>query len=101
MGVSNILFGNIIRSFAGLENDSAFGHFEEIGDCPNGIIERLAHYFLRYKQLPNDAPRELEVTHTYSREEAHHVINLSFADYRENFGNPESRIDELKMLLRA
>jgi inorganic pyrophosphatase len=89
------------KIIAVLENDAAFGHFEEIGDCPSGIIERLEHYFLSYKQLPNDAPRELEVTHIYSREEAHEVINLSFEDYRENFGNPESRIDELKMLLRA
>jgi len=89
------------KIIAVLINDAAFGHFEEISDCPSGLIERLTHYFLSYKQLPNDAPRELEVTHVYSREEAHQVINLSFADYREKFGEPESRIDELRSLLRA
>lgn len=89
------------KIIAVLNNDAAFGHFEEISDCPSGLIERLTHYFLSYKQLPNDAPRELEVTDVYSREEAHEVIKLSFEDYRENFGNPESRIDELKALLRA
>ena len=89
------------KIIAVLNNDAAFGHFNEINDCPNGLIERLTHYFLSYKQLPNDAPRELEVTHVYSRAEAHEVINLSFADYRATFGNPETRIDELKTLLRA
>ena len=89
------------KIIAVLNNDAAFGHFNEISDCPSGLIERLTHYFLSYKQLPNDAPRELEVTHVYSRDEAHEVINLSFADYRETFGNPETRIDELKTLLRA
>ncbi len=29
------------------------------------------------------------------------VINLSFQDYRETFGEPESRIEELRTLLRA
>ncbi len=89
------------KIIAVLNNDAAFGHFEEISDCPNGLIERLTHYFLSYKQLPNDAPRELEVTHVYSRDEAHEVINLSFEDYRETFGAPESRIEELRTLLRA
>jgi inorganic pyrophosphatase len=89
------------KIIAVLNNDAAFGHFNEISDCPSGLIERLTHYFLSYKQLPNDAPRELEVTDVYSRAEAHEVINLSFADYRETFGSPETRIDELKSLLRA
>ncbi len=89
------------KIIAVLNNDAAFGHFEEINDCPSGLIERLTHYFLSYKQLPNDAPRALEVTHVYSRDEAHAVINLSFEDYRETFGAPESRIEELRVLLRT
>lgn len=89
------------KIIAVLENDAAFGHFEDIADCPSGLIERLEHYFLSYKQLPNDAPRELEVTHRYSRDEAHAVITLSFEDYREKFGAPESRIEELRTLLRS
>jgi inorganic pyrophosphatase len=89
------------KIIAVLENDLAFGQFEDIADCPQGLIDRIAHYFLSYKQLPNDTPRELEVTHVYSRQEAHEVINLSFQDYRDNFGNPESRIDQLRTLLGA
>lgn len=89
------------KIIAVLEKDAAFDKFEDIGDCPQALVDRIAHYFLSYKQLPNAAPRELEVTHVYSRDEAHEVINLSFEDYRETFGNPESRIEELQNLLRA
>ena len=89
------------KIIAVLEKDLAFENINDIKDCPQGLIDRLAHYFLSYKQLPNDSPRELEVTHIYSREEAYEVINLSFRDYREKFGNPETRIDELRALLSA
>lgn len=89
------------KIIAVLENDLAFGNYEDISDCPQGMIDRLAHYFLSYKQLPNDAPRELEVTHVYSRDEAREVINLSFEDYRNSFGHPESRVEELKRLLQT
>lgn len=89
------------KIIAVLEKDVAFENINDIKDCPQGLIDRISHYFLSYKQLPNDAPRELEVTHVYSREEAYEVINLSFQDYREKFGNPETRIDELRALLSA
>jgi inorganic pyrophosphatase len=87
------------KIIAVLEKDLAFENINDIKDCPQGLIDRIAHYFLSYKQLPDDAPRELEVTHVYSRDEALEVINLSFEDYRETFGNPENRIDELRALL--
>ncbi len=87
------------KIIAVLEKDVAFGEFKDISDCPQGLIDRIAHYFLSYKQLPNDTPRELEVTHVYSRNEALEVIDLSFQDYREKFGNPETRFDQLRALL--
>lgn len=89
------------KIIAVLEKDLAFGEIEDIKDCPLGLIERITHYFLSYKQLPNDAPRELEVTHVYSRDEAHEVINLSFEDYHAKFGDPESRVEKLHSLLSA
>ncbi len=89
------------KIIAVLDSDAAFGNFQDISDCPQGLIERLAHYFLSYKQLPNSTPRELEISHVYSRDEAREVINLSFQDYREKFGAPESRIETLRSLLRS
>ncbi len=89
------------KIIAVLEKDLAFGKIEDISQCPSELIDRLAHYFLSYKQLPNDTPRALEVTHVYSREEAFEVIRRSAEDYRTKYGNPETRSDELRRLMNA
>jgi inorganic pyrophosphatase len=89
------------KIIAVLEKDLAFGKIEDISRCPSELIDRLAHYFLSYKQLPDDAPRALEVTHVYSRDEAFEVIKRSARDYRSKFGNPETRFDELRALVNA
>lgn len=89
------------KIIAVLENDLAFGEINDISECSQGMIDRIIHYFLSYKQLPNDTPRALEVAAVYSRDEAVEVIERSFADYRATFGNPETRIEELHRLLHT
>lgn len=89
------------KIIAVLENDLAFGEINDISELQKGMIDRIIHYFLSYKQLPNDTPRALEVAAVYSRDEAFQVIDASFADYRAKFGNPESRVEELRELFRA
>lgn len=69
-----------------LEDDLAYGHISDISQCPKGLIDRLKHYFLSYKQLPGDAPRRVEIVDVYNRAEALEVIRRSIADYQENFG---------------
>lgn len=82
-----------------LESDVAYGHIEELNETPKGLVDRIKHYFLSYKQLPQDAPRRVEITDVYGREEAMDVIRRSFEDYRERYGAPEDRVGELKRLL--
>jgi len=48
----------------------------------------LQHYFLTYKQLPDDPPK-CEITHTYGCEEAKAVIQRSQLDYEKVYGNLE------------
>lgn len=74
------------------ENDLLYGHIREISDCPASIINRLRHYFLTYKELPSNVPgglkgrqRYVEITDTYDRAEAHHVIELARQDYLSHF----------------
>jgi inorganic pyrophosphatase len=88
------------KIIAVLEADVAYGHFKDIMDCPEGLVDRLKHYFLSYKQLPNEAPRRVEIADVYDREEAAEVINRSFRDYRARYGAPEARVGELRRLLR-
>lgn len=84
-----------------LEGDLAYGAMRELGDAPRPLIERLRHYFLTYKQIPGDAPRQVSIPEIYGREEACEVIRRSQADYRSHFGEPASRLDQLRALLRA
>lgn len=75
------------KIIAVLEDDLAYGRMLEIEDVPPGLIERLQHYFLSYKQLPGDEPKKVEITHVYDRTEALDVITRSLRDYREEFGD--------------
>ena len=84
-----------------LDQDVAYGHIEDIGAVPPGLVERLQHYFLTYKQLPQDAPRRVEIAEVYDRAEALNVIGRSFEDYRARFGAPEDRVGELRRLLKS
>jgi inorganic pyrophosphatase len=87
------------KIIAVLESDVTYGHIQEIADAPPGLIDRLRHYFLSYKQLPQDAPRRVEIADVYDRTEAEDVIRRSIQDYRARYGSPETRIAELRRLL--
>ena len=88
------------KIIAVLADDVAFGHIEDIKECPPGLVDRLRHYFLSYKQLPNEAPRRVEIADVYDHTEAREVIALSVRDYRERYGAPEERVGQLRGLLR-
>ena len=87
------------KIIAVLEADVAFGHISDIAECPQGLIDRLKHYFLTYKQLPGEAPRRVEIAEVYDRASATEVIRRSLRDYRTRFGPPENRVGELRRLL--
>ena len=74
------------KIIAVLESDLAYGGFEDIGDCPQGLVDRLKHYFLSYKQFPGDKPKRVEIADVYDRAEALDVIYRSLRDYRKEFG---------------
>ena len=87
------------KIIAVLEGDLAYGAAQDLSDIPQGVVDRLRHYFLTYKQLPLEAPRKVEIPEIYGREEACEMIRLSTEDYREKFGPPEQRLALLRSLL--
>jgi inorganic pyrophosphatase len=87
------------KIIAVLEADVSYGHMRDIADAPSGLIERLKHYFLSYKQLPQAAPRRVEIVEVYGCKGAWEVIRRSMEDYRAGYGAPETRIAELRRLL--
>ena len=74
------------KIIAVLESDLAFGQIKSVHDVAQGLVDRLKHYFLSYKQLPGEAPRRVEIADVYDREEALDVINRSLIDYQNKFG---------------
>lgn len=82
-----------------LVDDVAYGAFRELAALPAGIVDRLRHFFLSYKQPPPPAPAKVRIAEVYDRAEALEVIRRSVADYRARFGGPEGRVEALKKLL--
>jgi inorganic pyrophosphatase len=78
------------KIIAVLESDLAFGKVSEVQDIPHGMIDRLKHYFLSYKQLPSETEKRVEIVDVYDRVEALDVITRSLRDYEEEF-NADSR----------
>ncbi len=73
------------KIIAVMQNDALYGSWRDLADCPPSIIERLKHYFLTYKDLPDTSARRAEIAEVYDRDEAHHIIRASLDDYRARF----------------
>jgi inorganic pyrophosphatase len=89
------------KIIAVLENDVAYGHIQDLGEAPVGLVDRLQHYFLTYKQLPQESPRRVEIAEVYGRDAALETIRRSIEDYRALYGAPGGRVEELRRLLNA
>ena len=72
------------KIIAVLESDEFYTSWDEVDKLPAAMLDRLKHYFLNYKQMPDD-PSRVEIVATYGREEAHEVIRRSMADYQAKF----------------
>ncbi|NBU97064.1 MAG: inorganic pyrophosphatase [Spirochaetia bacterium] len=73
------------KIIAVLKGDTIFGHMKDIHHCPAELIDKLRHYFLTYKVMPDDENPVVEITGVYGAEEARQVIKLSLKDYEDNF----------------
>lgn len=70
-----------------LQGDAIFGGYRGIEDCPSGLLDRLRHYFLTYKQTPGEPAHPCEITHVYKKDEAYEVIRICREDYDARFGD--------------
>ncbi len=73
------------KIIAVLESDYVYGKIKTLTDVPSGIINRLKHYFLTYKQIPdpdNATVHTCVISHTYGADEAKEVIRLAIKDYQ-------------------
>jgi inorganic pyrophosphatase len=75
------------KIIAVMKGDEFYRQWRDISDCPQSYIDRLRHYFLTYKNLP-DEEVTCEITDVYGCEEAHEVIRRAMEDYRNHYGVP-------------
>jgi inorganic pyrophosphatase len=83
------------KIIAVLKDDQAYGHIRDIEDVPSKVVDRVKHFFLTYKENPNDdgSDKKVEITHTYGREEAFEVIKLSNEDYLDIYGDVNKKFE--------
>jgi inorganic pyrophosphatase len=87
------------KIIAVLDGDVTYGGMADVAALPQGLVERLRHYFLTYKQMPGEL-RKVEIREVYDRTEALHMVRISQADYVDKFGDPRERERYLLSLLR-
>ncbi len=73
------------KIIAVLEGDCIYGGIRDIAACPEGLVERLRHYFLTYKDSPERTRSQTEIVDVYGAQEAYEVINLARLDYLAKF----------------
>lgn len=74
------------KIIAVLKNDSVYGEWQSIKDIPESLLDRLRHYFLTYKQMPDTPTPPVEIAEIYDRDEALETIKASIEDYRAKYG---------------
>lgn len=74
------------KIIAVIEGDALYGMMDDISQLPGELTERLRHYFLTYKEMPQkDGKRKCEITDVYGKEEALEVIHKSIDDYKREY----------------
>ena len=81
------------KIIAVLRHDVTYSGYKDISELPKGVVDRLKHYFLTYKDMPDttiDTPadsrkKKVEIIDIYGKEEACEIINRSLEDYKCHF----------------
>ena len=69
------------KIIAVLANDHIYAEANDISDLPIAIVDRLEHYFLTYKMLPDD-DHTVSIEGRYGRDHAHAVVRAAMNDYQ-------------------
>lgn len=84
------------KILAVLKDDLIYKDMQDIDECPPSLIERLKHYFLTYKDFPEDmdkpVKRKMEITHVYDKSEAQEIIKLACEDYNDLFAPTKAKM---------
>jgi inorganic pyrophosphatase len=74
------------KIIAVLENDPLWSDVDELSDLPSTLVDRLKHYFLTYKLIP-EHEHQVAIGDAYNRQHAETVIQAAIEDYNETYGD--------------
>ena len=74
------------KIIAVLDQDPAYESIKTLSDLPKGIVDKISHYFLTYKDFPTNKEKKIHIKGSYEVAEAHEVIQASITDYNSNYG---------------
>jgi inorganic pyrophosphatase len=74
------------KIIAVLKGDSVYGAWKNLSDIPQPMLDRLRHYFLTYKAMPDAPTPPVEIAEIYDQAEAAETIKQSIEDYRAKYG---------------
>jgi inorganic pyrophosphatase len=76
------------KIIAVLVDDAIYADYRDIADVPTALVDRLRHYFLTYKQVPDphgSTPPRCEIDEVYGIAAAHETIRAAIADYAAGY----------------
>jgi inorganic pyrophosphatase len=73
------------KLIAVLANDAVWAKVDDLAGVPQALVERLRHYFLTYKLVPEE-PSEVSIAEVYGRARAERVIQAAIDDYEAEYG---------------
>jgi inorganic pyrophosphatase len=76
------------KIIAVLENDPLWASADDIADLPQGLIERMRHYFMTYKLIPGEE-NKVSIGPAYGYDYAKLVIQAAIDDYQSEFGSDQ------------
>jgi len=76
------------KIIAVIEDDPLWANIDELDGLPPALVDRLMHYFLTYKYVP-DEPHQVSIGKPYGYEHAKAVIEASILDYSDHFGEEQ------------
>jgi inorganic pyrophosphatase len=81
------------KIIAVLDGDPTYALWTKLADAPQVMLDRIRHYFLTYKDMPNEAPHTAQVAGQFDAEAARDIVRAAQRDYRDRFGDLEQKLD--------
>jgi inorganic pyrophosphatase len=79
------------KIIAVLKGDEVYSSWSDIEQLPEGLINRIKHYFLTYKNLPGAETPLIEIVNIFGKKESHEVIMKCLGDYKLRFRSAKKK----------